>query len=78
MSEWISVADRLPDPDGAIQYRTLYPVVLVCLSNGEPGLAIYTDDINDGRFTWVHWDEYYNYAPDEITHWMPLPDPPTP
>lgn len=71
MSEWISVKDALPDSD--------YPTLLVSLSarvekshSGQVLVdtdAFYTDD---GVFRfWGGVDEY------EVTHWMPLPEPPS-
>jgi len=68
MKCWISVEDRLPEDDGD---------VLVCydwrakednayFSHESP---IVIDFLAGGK--WVH-DVYYG----DITHWMPLPDPP--
>ena len=84
MAEWISVADRLPKEDG--RYLCLY-----CLFpgkdnspwhkilwftnkaeenfdlayNGEKGAAWYAND-----------PEWGSTKIDNITHWMPLPEPP--
>lgn len=72
MNEWISVKDRLPsNKDNEI----------VCLINGKCILAVVHDatfSLTQGHVsfywptkTWVK-DHYYN----EVTHWMPLPEPP--
>ena len=60
MSEWISVKDRLPKIDEE---------VLVC----------FTDGFNQIKFG-VAWtisiDGWSGYFGGNITHWMPLPEPP--
>lgn len=62
MSEWISVKDRLPEG---------YTDVLVCFitaSGYHVEVTFYCD----------HHPDYGNgwYLPVNITHWMPLPEPP--
>ena len=61
MSEWISVNDRLPEG---------YKDVLVCYKNAvgyRIDITFYCDqcEYGDGWF-----------LPVNITHWMPLPEPP--
>ena len=71
MSEWISVKDKLPDTGISVIVRQ------------------YEDKINNG--TYVAWIEKLGikdkpiwqyswccgcYVPREVTHWMPLPEPP--
>jgi hypothetical protein len=76
MSEWISVKERLPPA---------YLFVLVFCETGtdEPSsfsLARWDNDhwtiIGDGESVWddLHWGIN---SDNEITHWMPLPEPPT-
>jgi hypothetical protein len=67
---WISVKDRLPQEDQLIVAARLYnssmPDAAVCwFYNGE--FHLWTDGIDSG--------EYIRLAM-EITHWMPLPEPP--
>lgn len=66
MSKWISVKDRLPVLDWT------YYLVAVCpkLSTNEVHYALWTNE----QFKVLN--ERGNHK-DFITHWMPLPDPPT-
>lgn len=59
--EWISVKDRLPEEN---------VVVLICVDNGQ-----YKEVKVSGLtgFGWVLFDKNKNK---EVTHWMPLPEPP--
>ena len=62
---WISVKDRLPE------YTTragtsLFVSVLICLDTGFVGEGLY---VNDG------WELLGVYVTN-VTHWMPLPEPP--
>lgn len=61
MSQWISVKDRLPE---------LYSSVLVYTWNGYHRVW-WRDEDNDWH------SESYAYDPEEVTHWMSLPTPPT-
>lgn len=84
MSEWISVKDRLPCEyqvskpvknlvDGSVdhyEYHKGSDLVLVTLI-GEDGKRSVLDDILfDGEWANFPSPEW------EVTHWMPLPDPP--
>lgn len=70
--EWISVEDRLPDFVGDLLVYKTYPG---CYGS----ISLYSFQIiNDvGRFCF--WDnEWDKFIPtDNVTHWMPLPKPPT-
>lgn len=79
MSEWISVKDRLPDENG---------VYLVNVhqededSSGDAVLIAWyqTNDLifAPSNIGWTLLNEFYecsNRLRDDITHWMPLPDP---
>jgi len=61
MSEWISVEDRLPEQDG------YYLVNVLCeLANG-----VYLAKFENGAtFMW------HPFSKADVTHWMPLPEPP--
>lgn len=99
MSEWISVKDRLPEPEEEVFIR--------CNRNGHKftTTAMYEDGtmpFGDSIWNWYDidfdydeerdeylipagWWEYRHFNPDdvynclvdcEVTHWMPLPEPP--
>ncbi len=61
MLEWISVNDRLPKCD---KYGEAY--VLVCMDDEFIATTTYVE--NDGFELWEDSGE--------VTHWMPLPEPP--
>lgn len=68
-SEWVSVKDRLPD---------VFDEVLVYF-NGFISIAWReTEKRKNGIVGW-HWDSQMSYPESLIyvTHWMPLPEPPT-
>ena len=71
MSEWISVKDGLPEDDVR---------VLVCGNGGDESHVIAITQYTHRKYGyniegWIEpWQYFfYNY---EITHWMPLPEPP--
>lgn len=70
MSEWISVEDRLPDisheeyliwPHHDVNYSCEY----IAYFDGNNWIAECEDTYH-----------YYDYKLKNITHWMPLPEPP--
>ena len=65
--EWISVKDRLPETDEA---------VITSSSNTKLALAFY---MGVGRVLKEGWWELVDGTVEEleeVTHWMPLPEPP--
>ena len=66
---WISVKDRLPDEE---DYRS-------CHENWD-GCVIWTNgsDIGLGWYytSTGNWADIYDCGIDDVTHWMPLPEPP--
>ena len=63
MSEWISVKDRLPE---------FGEKVLITDVSGD--VLVYSlEQTCSGECWWE--DEYWNWYND-VTHWMPLPEPP--
>ena len=68
MNEWISVEDRLPEPDS---------IVLIYSAIGRPYI---TDALFQPNkfFMWNSREmEYLDYLHIEVvSHWMPLPEPP--
>lgn len=74
MSEWISVKERLP-PTGV---RVL-AWVRDCHGKSEPSVLAYTVPYTSKHFTPpAFWDGDgpMSWTEDDVTHWMPLPDPP--
>ena len=83
MSDWISVEDRLPEvPQGkysvavlAVQYDHVFEElspgrgasVSTLLYDGENWLTLYVGAKGGSKYLPVA---------DEVTHWMPLPEPP--
>lgn len=61
MNEWISVKDRLPCKPGF--YLVFVPEMA--------RVAIYYNG-----YDWIVDDDFYAFGAYEITHWMPLPEPP--
>lgn len=70
MSEWISVEDGLPD----YNYE-----VLVLKSNGLIVVMSYHAPFDFGKrkFHWWAFGKWIDQH-SQVTHWMPLPDPPKP
>lgn len=64
VSAWIDVKDRLPEPK---------KLVLVYTPNSPAFDIMSTDYIRINKSGECLWDIY---ARDEVTHWMPLPEPP--
>lgn len=63
MSEWISVEDRMPE----------IAVRVDVFSRGERyANAWYSGE----KYGWEHQQYYGAFHVGEVTHWMPLPDPP--
>ena len=62
MNEWISVKDRLPEVG-----------VPVLVHEGPYNYQVIATINSDGRWE----DTVEGYMAIHVTHWMPLPDPPT-
>lgn len=71
--KWISVKDRLPEDDG--KYMVWYKGELdICEFDVESQTFGYTYDDYDEMYSHlVCWDDGMDK---DITHWMPLPEPP--
>ena len=67
MNEWISVDDRLPEN---------FQSVLVCTKNMGINLWEYRED-SPTEDVWID-DRLNVYSIYDVTHWMPLPEQPTP
>ena len=75
MSEWISVKDELPDEETPVLAfaPNRYDAPVVAARFWE--YASYEDAYN----SFLYWDAYHNDGQDidsEVTHWIPLPEPP--
>jgi len=71
-SNWIPVTERLPEfiPDNARKYLTLCTGAI----DGKP----YCELLWFGRRGWYRYDsEWGDVWYKNVTHWMPLPEPPT-
>lgn len=70
MSEWISVKERLPDDN----HDTLLVCLLAKHEDAPSGEVVVDTDAfytSDGEFRFWSGSNVY-----EVTHWMPLPEPP--
>lgn len=75
MSEWISTKDRLPEENTP---------VLICTTRKCVWKARYYDEyrVLQVLIRAAYWevdgscDESIEFEPAEVTHWMPLPEPP--
>jgi hypothetical protein len=71
LNNWISVKDRLPEEDIAV---LVYGQVL----NDPPdviGVRRRYNGDQEWKYTWESEDGFI-YREDDVTHWMPLPEPP--
>jgi len=64
LPKWIPVTERLPE-----KYDCYY---LVVLNNWNTDFCLYTKEKGFGMYITPKWWD----ANDEVTHWMPLPEPP--
>ena len=74
--EWISVSDRLPNVDKTTSNYEKIGVIAYCKGWSKPQYRIYERTLVRGKkvYRWkYHWDRI---SDENITHWMPLPEPP--
>lgn len=79
---WIPVTERLPeiydkDPDWSktVLFRTVFGHIHSGYRNiGRPQTSVYDDDWTPPY--WIDESENLHFEEDEVTHWMPLPEPP--
>ena len=64
LSPWISVEDRLPEPEKE---------VIILNKRKHTDIDFLTDDFEGGYYWWKS-DESIYCEDDEITHWMPIPE----
>ncbi|WP_448679977.1 DUF551 domain-containing protein [Pseudomonas nicosulfuronedens] len=72
MSEWISVQDRLPEPETDVMVW-----LKKCSSKQGVATAGMFYDIGADELTWMGWEMEEPFRTSyEVTHWKPLPAPP--
>lgn len=77
MSEWISVKDRLPSREGLEPDEVEYVLVseqYFAAITGEK-LGSYVSICGFGHDGWSKFDNFGCVRTENITHWMPLPEP---
>ena len=80
VNEWISVKDRLPEEDG--QYlvfeKGAYGTRTRTLRFAKDGRKVDKYDFHRGwKNVWYRYDSEWGHVTiDNVTHWMPLPQPP--
>ena len=76
VQEWIPVKDRLPDKTG--RYLVLKNRIAPdCLGGNRTDIVILRFFVDKGFRMPTHIPDWINEEiNDEVTHWMPLPDPP--
>lgn len=67
---WISVNDRMPEECTSVLVCDAYRV---CADEREPHIAYF----DKGDWVSLAWWDYSQYAFPKVTHWMPLPKPPS-
>ena len=74
MSEWISVEERLPELKHKDDSGRLYSDYVLVVIDYNALRSVTIDEYNQTKSTKrKHWAEHNK----NITHWMPLPEPPT-
>lgn len=73
-TEWVSVAERLPEPNEKCLIAAKWgDRVVIDLGELVPSFDIITKEESYDWLITYDWDEGEGF---EITHWMPLPEPP--
>jgi len=68
MSEWISIKEKSPN---------LGQACIVAKPGEILGFSQWgSKDVHFGRWTFIHAPMYAQWLGEEITHWMPMPEPP--
>lgn len=78
MSEWISVKDRMPSRKGLEPDESEYVLVSEQSFDAITGEKL-KSSVSICGFYHDGWSEFDNFGyvrPENITHWMPLPEPP--
>lgn len=77
MSEWIKVSDRMPlmNPRKG-DYVSIDVLVTDGLRVAMATCASGNPLTDNGYVAWVDFTDYGEIPSEDITHWMPLPEPP--
>jgi hypothetical protein len=73
LAGWIACSERMPEPvTFVLGYAPMDRVVLIMMLDDEEALK-------DGKPTWrvCGSEESWYFLLEEVTHWMPLPEPPS-
>ena len=70
VQEWIPVTERLPDLIPC-NVGTAYSEAVIAWTSGRKAMIAVWDGID-----WIAPFDYWEAWGEEITHWMPLPEPP--
>lgn len=74
---WISVQDRLPEKDGEYLVFIRSPYAGYSKIAGFSTDKTATHTFLDAGYGWSNYDSDYGYYEcKDVTHWMPLPEPP--
>lgn len=85
MSEWISVRNELPSREEYLGSLDVSKCVLIYTTDKIISVAHLTNHLNNlNLMVWAKCNCDYlgvtlgeeEWAPNEVTHWMPLPEPP--
>ena len=78
--KWIPVSERLPDKDGSylVFKKNVYGTDTRALRFAKDGRKVDKYDFHtEWKNVWYRYDIEWGYITiDDITHWMPLPEPP--
>lgn len=78
MSEWVSVKERMPSREGLEPDESEYVLVSEQSFDAITGEKL-KSSVSICGFEHDGWSEFDNFGyvrPENITHWMPLPEPP--
>jgi len=76
MDSWISVEDRLPEPANKDAYTFTDRVLVYEAETRDQYVATLWRN-KDGKPSGWEITDGKRLMPDEVTHWQPLPEPPT-
>lgn len=80
VQRWIPVAERLPEEDGEYLVwfgRNVFESYAEVRYFAKDGEAVDKYDLRHEKNVWYYYDSEWGYvACRNVTHWMPLPEPP--
>ena len=80
VQKWIPVSERLPDKDGKYltYYHNHFGDITRVLDFAKDARKVNKYDFHQSwKKVWYEYDSEYGYFTiDDVTHWMPLPEPP--